>query len=286
MPAGPSLDPLSAIGPRTPGSDAERRAALWLAGELRRTGRAVRIETFWCRPDAALAAAWHVALALAGSLVSVSHPALGLGLLAAALLSLLTDAVFGLSPGRRLTPERASQDVIAAAPATRGTRTLRIEATYGTPRAGLLRTGRLGRRVSVRALPGLGALLVAWLLVLAGARLHGWQGPVISALQLVPTVALVLGLAALLDTAASPAPLEPAVTPLLALALVRALDAAPPAHLAVELVLLGAGQPGAPRPRHDRALVLRITDRDTLARVLERIDALDTRPASAAPIPA
>jgi hypothetical protein len=290
VPPGSSIDALSAVGARTPGSDAERRAALWLAGELRRTGRAVRVQTYWCRPEAALAGAWHVALALAGSLVSIWHPAIGVGLLAAALSCLLLDAAFGVSPGRRLTPERASQNVIASAPARPGTRTLRIEAAYGAPRIGLLRATRAGRTAGARAgaLSGLGALLVAWLLAVAAARLHGSHDTAIAVLQLIPTIACVLGLAALLDTAASPAAAGPAVTPILALALVRALDAAPPAHLAVELVLRGAERGGAIGRRADRACVLRLTEADTLTRVLEQVDALDARrpaPASGAPIP-
>ena len=105
---------LAAFKDRGPGTDAERRAARWLAGELVASRHRVRIETFWCRPNWALAHAWHVALALAGSLVSVSHPTIGVVLLAVALVSTLADATIGISPGRRLSPERASQNVLAS----------------------------------------------------------------------------------------------------------------------------------------------------------------------------
>ena len=80
---------LAAFERRGPGTDAERRAARRLARELSgpndpsdpndrsdpndpsAQGYKVTTEPFWCRPNWALAHAWHVALALAGSLVSV-----------------------------------------------------------------------------------------------------------------------------------------------------------------------------------------------------------------------
>ena len=98
---------------RGPGTDAERRAARWLVRELRTEGQRVSLQPFWCRPHWTLAHAWHVALALAGSLLSVSHPTIGTVLLAVALASIVADALAGVSPGRRLTPERASQSIVA-----------------------------------------------------------------------------------------------------------------------------------------------------------------------------
>jgi hypothetical protein len=63
-------------------------------------------------------------------------------------------------------------------------------------------------------------------------------------LQLIPSVGLVLALALLLELAGSgraPAANDNASGPAAAMSLVRALDAAPPQNLAVELVLTGAG---------------------------------------------
>src|SRR5438270_12227291 len=77
---------------RGAGTNAERRAASWLGGQLTRRGRQVSIETFWCRPNWALAQSWHVALALAGSLVSVATPRVGGAMLLAALVVILADA--------------------------------------------------------------------------------------------------------------------------------------------------------------------------------------------------
>src|ERR1700751_4006772 len=99
---------LAEFDKRGPGTDAERRAARWLARELRTNGHQVDTETFWCRPNWALAHAWHVALALVGSLLSVSHPTVGAILLAVALVSIGSDALGGVSPGRAPTPERAT----------------------------------------------------------------------------------------------------------------------------------------------------------------------------------
>jgi hypothetical protein len=165
-----STNTLAAFDGRGPGTDAERRAARWLAGELVASRRRVRIETFWCRPNWALAHAWHVALALAGSLISVGDPPVGTVVLAVALTSTVTDELLAVSLGRRLTPERASQNVVASA-----TRTadpvepahLIVTASYDAGRTGLvyrdaLRTAaaRLNRLVGGRG-PG----WLAWLAI-------------------------------------------------------------------------------------------------------------------------
>jgi hypothetical protein len=269
MSAAETAAALTTLAPRGPGSDAERRAAAWLAGQARGPGRSARVETFWCRPNGALAHAWHVALALAGSILMVSRPVLG-GLLAlAALACVVLDALTGRSPGRRLTPEHASQNVVsdpvrepepepargsaAAAPALARTRLI-VTGPYDTSRDGrvggapvrraaahlrdLAAAGRLG-------LGWLGWLAVAcgWLLAVAVVRHAGHTGTAITTVQLVPTVALLLGLAALLELAGAPFdPGDPtAIGAGAALALVRAIDAAPPPALAVTLLLQGAG---------------------------------------------
>ena len=84
---------------------------MWLRDELGSGGRLARLEPFWCRPNWALAQAWHALLGLAGGLVGVYHPTVGAVMVLAALLFVLADAITGMSPGRRLTPERASQNV-------------------------------------------------------------------------------------------------------------------------------------------------------------------------------
>src|SRR5205085_4527340 len=103
---------LEAFPRRGAGTETERRAGQWLADQLVGRHRDVVVEPFWCRPNWALAQAWHVGLALAGSLVSVASPRAGGAMLLAALVFILADALTGVSPGRRLTSERASQNVV------------------------------------------------------------------------------------------------------------------------------------------------------------------------------
>jgi hypothetical protein len=242
---------------RGPGTDAERRAARWLARELWKQGHRVSVEPFWCRPNWALAHAWHVALALAGSLLAVSHPTVGAVLLAVALLSIAVDALGGASPGRRLTPEHASQNVVAA-PATERTEAkpvrLIVTANYDVGRSALVYRDALRRPAAwLRraagpfALGWLGALSVAiiWLLATAVIRIAlPHPGRALDVLQLIPSVALVLTEALLLEAAGAgygdPAG-DDATGTAIAIELVRALQSTPPRNLAPELLLQGAG---------------------------------------------
>jgi hypothetical protein len=241
---------------RGAGTDAERRAGRWLCAELEAGGRGARLEPFWCRPNWALAQLWHVLLGLAGSLVCVSAPGVGAALLLVALLSVISDGAIGRSPGRLLTPERASQNVVSEAPRSERRVRLLITANYDAGRVGFgYRAGlrRLAIRVNNAAFgiaPGwVGwlAIALAWLLVVAILRLGGSKGSGISALQLPPTVALVLALAILIELAMSgfgPAANDNGSGVAAAIGLVRALDAGPPRNAAVELVLTGAGDGG------------------------------------------
>jgi hypothetical protein len=248
---------LAAFERRGPGTDAERRAARRLAHDLTAEGFRVRTEPFWCRPNWALAHSWHVALALAGSLVSVSHPTIGAALLATALLSVLADGLTGVSPGRRLTPERASQNVVAlpgADTADKPTRLI-VTAKYDIPRAGLIYREGLGRiAATLRRLAGPFALgwlawlsiLITWSLAVATVRATGHDSKhVLGVIQLPPTVALVLSLALLLEAAAAGYKSDTGdhgASAAVAIAVAGAIAAVAPRHAAVELVLQGAGE--------------------------------------------
>lgn len=256
---------------RGAGTDAERRAAGWLAAELTAGGRRqVQVETFWCRPNWALAHAWHVLLGLAGSLVSVASPHAGGIMILLALLCVIADAVFGVSPGRRLTFERASQNVWAssrAAPAAKSPRPtsdthdperlrLILTANLDAPRSGLLYRPALRRPAArLRALlrgftPGwLGWLVIglAWLEVVAVLRAGGATAASVGFVQLIPSVALVLALALLLELGTgefAPGATDNASGVATVLALARALDVAPPRALRVDVLLQGAGDGG------------------------------------------
>lgn len=247
---------VAAVPDRGPGTDAERRAALAAVEQIRRGGRrSAEIETFWCRPNWAMAQAWHTALGLAGSLVAVGSPKAGAGMLVAALLFVMADATFGISPGRRLTFEHASQNVVSSAPSQHGAAETRliITANLDAGRQGLAHRQALRRPLArLRALadgrpPGWAAWLaiaLVWALVTALLRVEGSRGTAVGVAQLIPTVGLVIALALLLDLAGaawSPGANDNASGVGVVIALARALDAAPPAHAGVELVIAGAG---------------------------------------------
>ena len=255
---------------RGPGTDAERRAARWLSRELRADAeqvkagdQKVKIEPFWCRPDWALAHAWHVALALAGSLLSVSHPVIGAACLTAALVSIVSDALIGVSPGRRLTPERASQNVVVStAPpgneppiAQNKPATLVVTANYDAGRTALVYRDPLRRpAAALRRIAGplalgwLGCVAIAilWLLATAVIRITANNPPsALGAVQLAPSIGLVLALALLLEAAGAaygPAAGDNASGTAAAVALVRVLKDRPPHNVGIELVLQGAGE--------------------------------------------
>ena len=242
---------LASFEQRGAGTNAERRAALSLAQEFQSTRRDAAIETFWCRPNWALAHAWHVALALVGSLLSVASPGAGIALLAVALASLVLDPLAGFSLGRRLSREHASQNVVSRTTADRPPVTLVITANYDAGRMGLVYRPALRKPAAAlrKLFNGPGwlawlAIMFAWVLVTAILRDRGSTGDVIGVLQLIPTAALVLALALLAELAASapgPAAGDNATGVAVAIALARALDASPPRNLAVDVVLQGAG---------------------------------------------
>jgi hypothetical protein len=255
MAAADTLAALAAFERRGAGTDAERRAAVRLSRELQSSRRDAALETFWCRPNWALAHAWHVGLALAGSLVSIGSPRVGGAFIIVALLSLACDVFAGVSLGRRLSREHASQNVVSRPAGERPPVRLIITANYDAGRTGLVYrsaprrlAARLRRSAGDGALtPGwLGwlAIAFAWLLVMAVLRSGGATGRAVAIAQLIPTASLVLALALLLELAGSsfgPAAGDNASGVGLAIAVARALDVAPPRRLSVEVVLQGAG---------------------------------------------
>src|SRR4051794_41789450 len=103
---------IEAIDGRLAGTDAERRAAAACAAELRAAGRRPRTQTLWFRPQRMVPRAIESAAAVAGSIVSASHPTVGFGIAAGAPLGPAPEAARapGLPPPvpRRAPPKRAA----------------------------------------------------------------------------------------------------------------------------------------------------------------------------------
>jgi len=251
---------LAAIERRAAGSDAERRAARALTLRLRRAGRrGTRAQTFWIRPHAAPVHALVCVVAVAGSVLSVDHETAGLALTAGALAALVADLA-GVHVLRRLTFERATQNVVSPDPRGEDKPVrLVLTAAVDAPRAGLGERGALARagarlRRALRGrLPGIHGFTVAALVALVAccvARVALEDVPrAIGLVQLAPTVVLICMLALFLDSAASQAPRAGANAGASAaaavLALTAALDRRPPRRVAVDVVLAGAGYAGA-----------------------------------------
>ena len=258
---------LSRLAPRGPGSDAERRASQWLTQVLRDDlGREVDVETVWVRPYRAVVLALHAAVGVAASVVAASQPEVGLGLAVVALVSWCLDQLGLAHLGRRLTPERATQNLVS--PPTAATRSgrerivrLLITAPYDAPRTGVARRPSVqrlvagARRITGGRLPSASAavaLALAAVAGLAGARVGGVDASWVGVVQLVPTVVLLIALGLAVDAALShvgPGANDPASGAGVAIALAAALDRDPPKRMGVELVLAA---PATALPGHAR----------------------------------
>jgi hypothetical protein len=244
---------------RAPGSDSERRAAVWLRRRLREVGRDAVLEPEWVRPQWPSVHSIHAALGLAGAVVAAFQPLAGMVILLLTATSAALDLLGLAHVARRLTPERCTQNLVS--PPTEATRAgaqrlvrLMIVAHYDAPRGGLAfrnrprRFAAAAQRLVRGRLPGAPSVMViaSLLLVLASAAV-ALAGPDVPwpAIVAVPcTAALVAALAMLVELGLSPrgpGAGEPASGAGVALALAAALDRSPPRHLAVELVLAGAG---------------------------------------------
>jgi hypothetical protein len=205
-------------------TDAERRAALALAGELRAARRSVELQARWVRPGWPAWQALCAAAGVVGTVLSVSHPVAGVVVTGAGL-------VVGVAHGRGrlvLGRARATQDVVAAARAPSRVAVV-VMAAVDRPRAAAIAQ-------SPTALWWVhGALALA--AGLAAARVAGAEGTLLGAAQLVPAALLLIATAALLEAAAAPPrPADDAATEA-AIAVARAAPW-------TEIALVGAGELG------------------------------------------
>jgi hypothetical protein len=230
-------------------TDAERRAALALHDELRSRGHEAWVETHWVRPQWAAALALGSLLAVVGSLLSTAAEIPGLVLAVAGALTMVA----------RPFPRRATQHVLTGVPEDGVV--LAITAAYDVPRGGM---------VDHRRLRGPGASICALVLVAAtAARVAGFEPGWLGAVQLVPTIALMIVVAAATDVALSGWAAGDAAPPAIAASLFDELTREPPRTLRPMLLLIGAGHAlpaGAARQLRrealggDRVMVLQIAD--------------------------
>jgi len=202
------LDGILDLGRRAPGSDAERRTALHLKERLEALGRAAEVEPFAIYATWPLAYAILAAAAIAAGVLSIYVPVAGAALaLAAALLTLL-DAGMQVPTLRCLLGRRASQNVISW-DASDKPGAIVLVAHCDAGRTGLAHTERNARRKAAvsglirRPIGGLQPVLWAELGVLACTllRLVGLDGTAVSVVQFVPTLALIVSVALLIDIA-------------------------------------------------------------------------------------
>ena len=238
------VEGLSAISGRGACTDAERRAALWLHDELRSRGHEAWVETRWVRPQRYATVALGCLLAIAGGLLSTAAAAAGLAVAVAGALTLALEAVGFVPP---LFPRRATQDVLTEAHEHGAA--LVIAAAYDAPK------DRWRRLLQPRwALAACAAAVAA----AAGARLGGIDAPWLGAVQLVPTIVLLVAFAAAVDVALSAFPPDSGSAAAVAVALFDELRREPPRSLAPSLLLYGAGH-AARRPRTE-GIALELAD--------------------------
>jgi hypothetical protein len=196
----------------------------------------------------------HALLAVVGSAVSVGAAPFGLAIAAAALVSAVLDLTGArLTPVRLLTFRRASQNVVTTGdPGRPGT--LVLAAGVDAPREGALggpgmaRARRLARRLFRRETGLAGPFVLALALVVATAvlRVLEVESTALSAVQFVPTLALLAAVVLLGDTALSPFSRGEREAAGVALAIGLADELAGELeHFAVRVVLPGAETPGA-----------------------------------------
>lgn len=179
------------FGPRPPGSDAERRAGLHLAGRLEALGREVETESFSVWPAWAAGYAVNAVVAIVGSVTAVSSATLGTGLVLLATVLTFLDLSGIVPTTRRLFGRRASQNVVSWGDRDMpGALILVAHVDTGPLRPRPLR-------------PMFLALLV--LLACSVLRAGGMSGTLLTVVQFIPTVVLIVYVALLFDLALSPA---------------------------------------------------------------------------------
>jgi len=242
---------LCAFEGRRAGTDAERRAANDLAGLLRERGRRVDVEPTYVHPQWAVVHAGHCALAIAGGLIALEQPAIGFAIVLATAVSMYLDLNARFYLLRRLFFRRASQNVVSPGRHPDAAARVILCAHYDAAQVGRAfdaGSKRLAARVQAAVPLPIGPFrILFWSLFLLlpplGARMADIDASWVSAVQLPPTLALLIGGFLLLDIALSPTTPgadDNASGVATALSLAALLDEDPPKHLDVWVLLTGA----------------------------------------------
>jgi hypothetical protein len=235
---------------RAAGTDAERRAAQWLATRLSEGGRRVEVEPTYVHPRYGLVHAGHCMLGVAASLIATAEPAIGFAVVLATAVSMYLDLNYRAYLLRRLFFRRASQNVISPGKRSDAPARLLLCAHYDAPRAGAAFTPRQAvrwARLSARLSIPIGPFRVlfwslALLLPIIGARMAGLDSGLISFLQLPPTLVLMVGAFLLIGgelSEVAPGANDNASGVATVLSAAEELDAEPPANLDVWVLLTG-----------------------------------------------
>jgi hypothetical protein len=216
------IEGLAAPGRRAPGSEAERQAAREVEKRLRGLGRAADMEIAFCWPGWPLTYALHGAVAVIGSVISVSAPGAGGALVLAALVLTFLDTTGMLLTTRRLFGRRATQNVVSREDASERPRgapvqaakpgTLVLVAHCDSPRGGIA----FGRRWRI---PGMVWAMAAVCVCYVLRTALDLDGTSITAVQFVPTVILIACAGSFVDTTLARPALADDAGPALALAL-------------------------------------------------------------------
>lgn len=249
-----TIERLVSFRGRWPGTEAERQAAHYLAGELEGLGREAQIEPIRVRPAYHLTHALHAALGVVGSVVSVSAPALGVAILLLVAVSMFGDLSARFHLLRLLMPRRGSQNVTSPGGRRDAPARLVITAHYDAARSGLMFARR--RRPAPGPLRALARLagpidVVFWTIIvallLAGVRLvtglSAEESTLLTVAQFLPTVLLLVAITLFVDIALSevvPGASDNASGVAAALELGGRLAARPPKHLDVWVVFTAA----------------------------------------------
>lgn len=235
---------------RRPGTDAERRAAKHLAKRLRELRWRPETQATYVHPQAALIWAAHCALGFGASLLALPLAPAGFALALVAATSLYLDLNTRLYLLRTLFFRRGSQNVIARGRVPDAPARLVIVAHYDVAKTGALFGRALDRVTRITRNFGFDPPRVlfwslALLVPILGARLAGVDSAALGALQVLPTLTLLVAGFALLDiefSPAAPGANDNASGVAVALALARDLRTEPPANLDPWIVFTGGGE--------------------------------------------